>query len=111
MSRIRIRNIEPERLQVLTQQLSQTPAFKAMCARYDRAIAQQRQEQKDKYENHPDVIAWRNMTKEARAKDAIDRMTKVKKDMDELRTGKDVSDAEARDYAVGLAEKSDKQKQ
>jgi hypothetical protein len=111
MGKPRIRKLDEERLRTLTFQIQQTPAFKAVAAAYDRAMLERRKAVLDKYESHPDVQRWRSMTKAEQAKDAIDRMTKVRKEMNDLRAGTDTTEDEARRYAQGLAEKSDKQKQ
>ncbi|NDD53804.1 hypothetical protein EBZ39_07980 [bacterium] len=88
------------------------PAFKALQESYAQAKEERREALKEKWESNAEVQRWRNqMTPEQRTRDAIERMVPTTKEVLKMRNGgHEVSHEEARNKAVEIAQKSERQK-
>ena len=100
----------PPREERLKQRIESTPGFKALRSQLAEAKEERKEQMKDKWEGNAEVHRWRSMTKEEQARDAIDRLAKTTKAIQETKTGKDCSFEDARKEAENIAYRSDADK-
>lgn len=89
----------------ILHRIEKLSSFQALKESYAQAKEAQAAELKDKYESNAEVQRWRTqMTKEEKARDAIERMIPTAKAVEEMRSGgKEVSYEDARRKAEQIA--------
>lgn len=96
----------------ITTTIESLPGFQALKESYAEAKEQRKEALKEKWESNAEVQRWRTqMTPEERTRDAIERLVPTTKEVLKMRRGgKEVSYEDARQKAVEIANKSDRQK-
>ncbi len=103
--------LTPERLKQLQAEIFRDPRFRAIEQRMAMASKIRQEQARIDYESHKDVHQWRyHMTPWERTMDAINRMTKVRKDYNDRMAGRDTGEDEARKYAERLANIAERKK-
>lgn len=93
----------------ITYTIENLPIFQQLKESYAQSKANAASGMKEKYESNAEVQRWRTqMTKEERARDAIERMIPTTRAVQEMRNGgKEVSYEEARSKAEQIAYKAE----
>jgi hypothetical protein len=94
----------------MKQRIESTPGFKALRSRLAEAKEERKESLKGKWDETAEVQRWRSMTKEEQARDAIDRLAKTTKAIQENKTGKDCTFEDARKVAENIAYRTDADK-
>lgn len=90
--------------------LSQTPQFKELQRKFNEAKESTRQNLKQKWDSNAEQQRKASLSKDQRSREAIEQMVSKIKEFNDYRTGRDTSESAAREKAVKLAERSDRQK-
>lgn len=100
----------PPREERMKQRIEATPGFKALRSRLAEAKEERKEELSGKWEENAEVQRWRTMTKEEQSREAIDRLAKTTKAIQENKTGKDCTYEDARKAAENIAYRKDADK-
>lgn len=92
------------------QQLSQTPQFQAMQKRFNEAAKQHRANIKDKWDGNAEQQRKASMSRDDRAREAVEQMVPKIKEFNDFKSGRDTSESEARKKATELAETANRNK-
>jgi phosphoenolpyruvate carboxylase len=95
----------------MARAVERSPYFHAVRDAMAKAKAKQQSNLKGKFDDNVEVQNRRKMSKEDRARDAIEAMIPTAKEITELRTGKECSMEDARKVAENIAYKAEKIKE
>jgi hypothetical protein len=102
----------PDTFRVRKGELKGGVSFGVMADAFNKAKEAKKAALEQKYEGNAERQRWHTLTKEEKARDAIDRMIPTTKAIEEMRNGgKEVSADEARRAAEKIAYKSDRIKE
>lgn len=89
-----------------------TPAeLAAIQATYEYNSKVMKEQRDEEYRSNAQVQRWNSLTKEERAREAIDKSTESIRTFNDWKEGRDTTEEEARKKAVELARRSDRDKE
>lgn len=110
IKRERLGSRPPPRETRLKQTIESLPTFRALQQSLAVAKGEKQADLQEKWESNAEVQEWRRKTSEEKGREAIERMVPTAKEVVSMRKGSEATYEEARSYAEGLANKSDRQK-
>lgn len=92
------------------QKLSETKQFRELQTQFAKASAQHRANLKQRWDSNAEQQRKASLSSDARAREAVEQMVPRIKEFNDFKSGRDTSESAAREKAVELAEKADRQK-
>lgn len=87
---------------------SEPKRFKGVRSYFQRQVEERKEKLNKEYEGNSEVQRWRTLTPEEKARDAIDRQTKILKDHNDRVAAKDTTADKAQRKCVEIAERAEK---